>query len=156
MSDSYQPASRRRRFAAAMFDLVILVIAAVVVLLLSGLLETAEAYRYENGVILRLLAAGSIAYLILNGYLLTTRAQTIGKLILGLVVVKTGTQLRAEPWRVLLRATMNTCLYSVVGGVLVYLALIDPLLIFLKQRRCLHDWIFQTDVALVSPEASTK
>lgn len=154
VSNLNQLATRTRRFFAAILDIFMLVIATTFVLLVSGLLETAEAYRHEYGVTLRILAAGTIAYLVLNGYLLVRRSQTIGKWALGLVVINSGSQSRAEAWRVLVRAIMNPCFYGVIGGVFAYLIFLDPVSIFLKQRRCLHDWIFQTDVIRINRESN--
>ena len=62
VSNLNQLATRTRRFFAAILDIFMLVIATTFVLLVSGLLETAEAYRHEYGVTLRILAAGTIAY----------------------------------------------------------------------------------------------
>ena len=107
MSDSRQLAPQSRRLLAAILDLILLVIVTFVVLLVSGLIETAEAYRDEFGVTLRIVGAGTVAYLLLHGYLFGTRAQIVGKYVCRLVIVKTNSQKIAEPWRVLVRSVMK-------------------------------------------------
>jgi uncharacterized RDD family membrane protein YckC len=89
--------------------------------------------------------AGFAIFLVLHGYLLQTRGQTIGKMLLGIRIVRTdGT--RASLGRLAgLRYFANSviALIPVVGWVY---GLLDVLMIFRESRKCLHDNIADTIV----------
>jgi uncharacterized RDD family membrane protein YckC len=89
--------------------------------------------------------AGIILFVILQGYLLATRGQTIGKALLKMRIVRSDGSpasfgrlfgLRYVP-------TMILTMIPVAGGLY---GLIDSLLIFRASRRCLHDNIADTIV----------
>jgi len=89
--------------------------------------------------------ASALIFLVLHGWLLVTRGQTIGKALLKLRIIRSDGS-RAEPWRLLgLRygigylLTVSTVVGSIYG-------LIDALLIFRESRKCLHDSIADTKV----------
>lgn len=81
-----------------------------------------------------------------NGYLLTTAGQTIGKRWLEIRIVDAATGRVPSLARLLgLRYAVMEFVYQVpvVGGVL---NLIDVLMIFRNDRRCLHDHLAGTKV----------
>lgn len=88
---------------------------------------------------------GFILFLVLHGYLLATRGQTIGKALLKVRIVRSdgspATLLRLIGLRYL--PTMAISMIPLLGGLY---ALIDCLLIFRESRRCLHDNIADTIV----------
>ncbi|OYT86356.1 MAG: transporter [Burkholderiales bacterium PBB6] len=94
---------------------------------------------------LMLFALGVVASLLLQGWLLHTRSQTIGKVVLGLRIVKVDGS-RAHLGRTFgLRVCVMTALTMIpVAGQII--GLIDALMIFGKSRRCLHDLIAGTVV----------
>ena len=88
---------------------------------------------------------GFILFVILHGYLLATRGQTIGKALLKVRIVRSDGS-RASLMRILgLRFLPTTVigLIPLIGGLY---AVIDSLLIFRESRRCLHDNIADTIV----------
>ena len=88
---------------------------------------------------------GFIVFLLVHGYLLATRGQTVGKLLTKIRIVRSdGT--RASFGRLVgLRFLLNSflALIPVVGTIY---ALVDVLFIFRAERRCIHDLIADTIV----------
>lgn len=88
---------------------------------------------------------GFVIFLVLHGYLLATRGQTIGKALLKARIVRSdgspASLLRIVGLRYL--PTMAITMIPVLGG---FYALVDSLLIFRESRRCLHDNIADTIV----------
>lgn len=71
-------ASVGRRFTATIIDFVLVPPVALFMMLATGVMETAEAYVMPQPVI-RIFALVFVSYLLLNGYLLMIKGQTIGK-----------------------------------------------------------------------------
>ena|SRR5690349_20168678 len=88
---------------------------------------------------------GFIIFLVLHGYLLATRGQTIGKALLRMRIVRSDGSQASLVRLIGLRyvPTMAISMIPVLGGLY---ALIDCLLIFRESRRCLHDNIADTIV----------
>lgn len=91
------------------------------------------------------LLVGVAVFLLVQGWPLAKRGQTIGKMVCKLRIVRTdGTP--AEPWRLLgLRYGVGMLTNLMVGVAMVY-GLVDSLLIFRGSRQCLHDTIAGTKV----------
>ena len=91
------------------------------------------------------LVLGFVTFTVLNGYLLATQGQTIGKRLLGLRIVRPDGK-RASLARLLgARYGIGYVIgmVPVVGGLY---GLLDSLLIFRESRQCLHDNIADTIV----------
>ena len=88
---------------------------------------------------------GLLLFAIVNGYLLMSRGQTIGKLLLGMRIVRPDGS-AATPVRVIgLRYAVGWLLSAIPMVGMVY-ALVDCLMIFRADRRCVHDLIADTIV----------
>jgi len=89
--------------------------------------------------------AGFVFFVLINGYLLATRGQTVGKMLLKIRIVRSDGSPASFGRLVGLRFIVNTLLtlVPVVGGIY---ALVDALFIFRTQRRCVHDLIADTVV----------
>ena len=75
-------------------------------------------------------------------FLLTVMGQTIGKIVLGIRIVRADTGEAPGFVRgVLLRSVVNSVL-----SVIPFYSLVDPLTIFRDDRRCLHDMLAGTVV----------
>jgi uncharacterized RDD family membrane protein YckC len=83
-----------------------------------------------------------IALAVVQIVLLSSRGQSIGKVVLGIKIVKFGTGNNGGfvP-NVLVRVILN----GIIGIIPLY-ALVDILFIFRQDRRCLHDLIAGTEV----------
>jgi uncharacterized RDD family membrane protein YckC len=140
-------AGRGWRLVATLIDLVLVPAIAILIMLVTGVLEHAADWATNAMPFMRMLALAVASYLILNGWLLWKRGQTIGKAITGIAIVSTKTGQKAALWRLLcIRALFFPTLYLTVWPVAAPLPLIDQLLIFGKKRRCLHDWLCGTSV----------
>lgn len=140
-----QPATRGKRLAAALIDGGIAIAVFYVLARLTpiniwaGARDGMWAPRYSSA------AAGYVVFLILQGYLLVTRGQTIGKALMKLRIVRPDGSLPSAGRLLGLRYGIAQLL-AVVPAVGQVYALVDCLLIFRKSRRCLHDQIADTVV----------
>ena len=135
-----------QRFFATCIDFLILPPLGLLVMLVTGLIEDADAYVMP-WFFLRVWGLLILSYLLLQGFPLFTRGQTVGKLLVGIKIVS----LDGTPAAALNLCTRTFVLISIALIPLPYnflglLLLIDPLFIFGKDRRCLHDHIGQTKV----------
>lgn len=91
---------------------------------------------------------GYVIFLVVQGWWLVQRGQTIGKRLLGLRIVREDGS-AADAWRLLgLRygTGMLLSIITLVGGIY---GIVDALLIFRESRKCLHDTIADTKVIKV-------
>ncbi len=92
------------------------------------------------------LGLGMLAFAGYQVYLLTTQGQTIGKRQMGLRIVLVKDQSNGGfVTNVLLRGVVRAVI-GVIPAVGAIFAIADPLFIFRKDRRCLHDLIAGTCV----------
>ena len=91
---------------------------------------------------------GLLLFALVNGYLLMTRGQTVGKLLLGMRIVRPDGS-AATPVRLIgLRYGVGWLLSAIPMVGMVY-ALVDCLMIFRADRRCVHDLIADTIVVRI-------
>lgn len=143
---SRELASRGARFGAAMIDWLAYMVPAAV---LWGLLFTAmrNGHAPQATATTMLIVAGLllVAVVVANLILVIQSQQTIGKKLLKIQIVR-GDGSACSPLRIIfLRGFVTSLLSGIpfVGGIF---ALLDPLLIFRDNRRCLHDDIADTIV----------
>lgn len=151
-----QLAARSTRFVAALVDGVIFLVAYFVAQFLFFLLMP---IRLDQTVVLAIISTATVigVQLALNGYLLITRGQSIGKLLFGTQIVsaKNGRLLPfvqvilirtfwTVPFSLALAILNAQVLYFVFGLVV----LVGILLIFGKNIRCLHDYLAGSNVVL--------
>jgi len=157
--DDYVLAERGTRFAAALIDGLLMVVTLIPGFVL--LLTAAEGgmYRMFNhgnsdslflavGVMILLF----LAFMAFQWYLIATTGQSLAKKWLGIKIVRTDGTPCGFVNGVILRSWVLGLVGNfipVVGGLI---HLIDPLLIFGEERRCLHDHIASTRV-IVAPSA---
>ena len=136
-------ASRGDRFIAALVDGVIGLLAAIPIFMWVGL----ESFKAASLIqLLAFLGYGMLVTLLLHGYLLHHYGQTIGKRLMA-IRIETLDGKPANLKRVLLLRLLPMQVINCipfVGQLLV--GLINPLFIFGKNRRCLHDYFAKTQV----------
>lgn len=163
-------ASVAQRFAAKMIDFALIIVPLWVVLtmvfdqafveetqklqndptaMVNAMQKRAEKLQASGGMKLPLASLVFDMALIVNVVLLTLRGQTIGKLCLGIQVVRFPEGTRAGFIKaLLLRAILFTILVFIsliyFGGMGWALLMADYLMIFRKDRRCLHDLVADT------------
>jgi uncharacterized RDD family membrane protein YckC len=137
---------RLRRFAATLLDLLILIPAALLIMLVTGLVESAEAWVMPQPII-RLSALVIGTYLLVNGYPLLTRGQTLGKRIMGIRLADVHSGQLLPAWRLGLRAGVVPAVALLVSlQLLLPLYVICALPIFGPAQRCLQDYLAQSVV----------
>jgi uncharacterized RDD family membrane protein YckC len=149
-TESGQLASRGTRFSAALLDTLVncAIIIPVGTYMAGGfhafLVWSKTASPLQN---FAATMAGFALYLLLHGYLLATRGQTIGKRLCGIRIVRTDGR-QTGLWRILfLRVLPITLLSSLPIPYLSNVSgLVDCLLIFRASHKCLHDHIADTVV----------
>lgn len=146
MSADLVLAGRGRRLVATLIDLVLVPAFAILLMLVTGVLEHAEDWSAAAMPVMRMLALAVASYLILNGWLLWSRGQTVGKAIMGIAIVSTRSGEKAAFWRLTLRALFFPTLYVIVIPLTAAIPLIDQAFIFGKQRRCVHDLVCGSSV----------
>ena len=143
-------AGRFRHLFSIAIDIPLVLGTAFVLMWPLGVFEHHEAF-YREQWIMRLFALLLGSYLLLNGWLLYRRGQTIGKWLTGLKVERASDGQPVPFWQLMLRvavpiAIMVLSLTQVTlplfaMGQLLLIVLIDTLFIFTPQRRCLHDYL---------------
>ncbi|MFT5133573.1 MAG: putative RDD family membrane protein YckC [Gammaproteobacteria bacterium] len=136
-----------RRFLSTLIDMVIVPSFAFIIMWVTGVLEHAEDFAGYRPVITALLL-GVVSYLILNGWLLWQRGQTIGKALMGISIVLAVDSGNVPIWRLIcIRALFFPLLYLAVIPWFVLIPILDHVLILGKNQRCLHDYISGTKVS---------
>lgn len=145
-------AGRGRRIAATLIDFVLVPVVAIFIMLVTRVLEHAQDWTDSAMPVVRMIALGFVSYLLLNGLLLATRGQTVGKAVMGITIVSTTTGTKAPLWKLLLiRFWFFPALYLVFSPYTAIVPLVDQIFIFRKQRRCLHDLLCGTSVVRRAP-----
>lgn len=142
---SGQDATRTARLLAALVDMAVVLAIVVPVQWLSGV-NIMRAQPWPDTLLWTLFAV--VITLLINGRLLATRAQTVGKKLMGIEVV-TLDGARASFWRIFVWRMLVVDVLTMIPGVGQGFALVDCLLIFGKERRCLHDYLGKTRVVRV-------
>jgi uncharacterized RDD family membrane protein YckC len=141
-------ASRTLRFAGSLIDgLANAVVGIPLVLLfdlwepmMAGGLSSRDAYLVSFG--------GIAVFLLINGYLLATAGQTIGKRLVGTRIVNVSDD-RVPKVLTLVGARYGTTwIIGLIPGIGPLYGVIDVLFIFRDDRRCLHDLFAGTKVVI--------
>lgn len=154
MSNTLPLASRWKRLGGAMVDAVIGLIVIFPIFIATGLLNQIQGGQpLSIGQQVSYFILGTVLFLILHGYLLAKRGQTIGKLVVGtkIVSVEDG-QILPLPKLFGLRYLTITLggQIPVIGQ---FFNLINVLFIFRSDKRCIHDLFAGTVVVDLDPNA---
>ncbi|MCQ4165722.1 RDD family protein [Tahibacter harae] len=139
-------ADRGSRLGAYLLDSVFIVVLAIALVAVSAVFENAGQGARAAGVILALL--GFLAYIGFNLVLLHRHGQTLGKRIVGIRIVRTDGS-RCELWRIIVLRVMASGLLQSLPFIGWIIFLVDSLMIFGDERRCLHDIFADTIVVRV-------
>ena len=139
-------ASRWKRLGGALIDAIVNSVVATPILVLAGVLDF-EAISEGRQMSLQQSATGALigiaVMLLIHGYLLATRGQTVGKLALGTRIVDASGNVPPFVKLFVLRYAVLAAVYNlpIVGSLV---AVVNALMIFGKEKRCLHDLIAGT------------
>lgn len=140
-------AKRSHRFWGAIIDGVLQILISIPLFWYVGLAAFADP---SLGLIIGSFLYGVAAYIVLHGYLLHRYGQTIGKAEFGMRIEHLdGRQVDLKHVLLLRHLPMMGLTFIPVIGNLIA-GLVNPLMIFGKQKRCLHDRIAQTRVCYIS------
>lgn len=146
--DGTELAGRGARLGAALIDVLVSVLAVWVISLVTPWQPfTADAESPLMQMSINTLL-GYVVFMLVQGYLLATRGQTIGKLLLDMRIVRSNGERASFARIALLRYGVGTLLTAIPTVGQLY-GLIDVLLIFRQSRKCLHDNIADTIVVKV-------
>ena len=144
-------ASRWKRLGAVLIDVIVALPVILVVELMTGFfragferaLQHGGGYSLEDIVVI--FAGGQILFLLLHGYLLAKRGQTIGKSFLNIRIVDLQGKIPPLGRLYGMRYFLPTLISQVpfIGGIF---GLVNALFIFGAERRCLHDRLAGTRV----------
>ena len=157
MIKTYDLASRWRRIIATFIDIILVPSLTLFFVLILGVIEDPEDFT-DRWWIVHILLLAIFSYLLLNGFLLRKFGQTIGKAIMHISIVKSEPHnnglyyLNLLPiWKILfIRAMFFPLLYMIVIPWFMFVPIIDQILIFGKNRRCLHDYLAGSVVVYLS------
>lgn len=137
-------ATRGSRLGAAMIDGVLMSIAFI---LPAALMASQAHTASETGkmLIVLFMLVGSVALIVVNCVFLHRNAQTIGKRLLGIKVVRTDGS-RIGLGRIFGMRFLPVTLLGLIPFIGRLSGLVDALFIFNAERRCLHDRIADTIV----------
>lgn len=139
-TDAAPLATRGDRLAGALIDNFLLFLLVVPITLVGGF----AALLVDEDMPEILLEAGGwlvgiAVFLVLNGYLLATRGQTIGKLVMKTQIVDQHTNTILPLVPLLLKRYAWLWLVIWIPGVGHLISIVDSVLIFRERRACLHD-----------------
>lgn len=141
-------ASRWSRLFASILDgFVIMAVTVPVMYFTGGFDGITEGIEPSLGYTLAVGALGLIFFVVVNGKLLISNGQTIGKKILGIKIVDLDGNLPSLKKHLLIRYAT----YFVPGQIPVagqIFSLVNILMIFGKQKRCIHDHVAGTKVVI--------
>jgi uncharacterized RDD family membrane protein YckC len=146
-ADPRQPvlATRWQRFAATLVDNLVTAAVAIPLFIFMNLLGNTD-HPDQDSFLLTVIQVlvGIVAYMVLNGWLLATRAQTIGKRLLGTRIVTLDGR-PASLDVIVLRRLAPLWVLSAIPVVSAF-GLVDVLFIFREDHRCIHDHLAGTMV----------
>lgn len=134
-------ASRSQRLGAVFLDGLVYILCAIPLLFMFVM--------GEDFMTVLIALSGFIYLLILatNAYFVIQNAQSIGKKFVGIKVVRENGE-NASFWRIVLHRNLFIIILSMIPFVGWLISLVDPLLIFRENHKCLHDEIASTNVVV--------
>ena len=151
----YEPnqlASRGKRLAAAVVDIFIFFPLVVLVAQPLGLINISDPAKMQDFNLdqsIKLFIIGQVLFLLVQGYLLHTQGQTIGKKLLKIRIVSMDDKLLGIGQLYFVRyLTFSLIAQIPIIGALI--SMVNVLFIFGQDRRCLHDRLAGTKVIEVT------
>lgn len=148
-----EPATLLSRFVGAIVDVILVVIVIVPISFTIGIVAGVLQIDFSTPLMsflltLFMLPIYLIVFLAINGYLLSTRGQTVGKYMVNTKIVgNDGTLQPLIP--MFLKRYGVLWIFSMIPTLGAFVGIIDALMIFRGSRKCLHDEIAGTRVIKV-------
>jgi uncharacterized RDD family membrane protein YckC len=149
-------ASRGLRFLASLVDAVISAFITLPLAFLTGYWQRVMAGDPDIvGLGLGITAAAFVAFVAIHGTWLAKHGQTVGKRLVGIRIVNVSDDRVPTLATTLGKRYGVLWLVSLIPNVGFVVNLVDDLLIFRSDRRCLHDLIAGTKVIMAGPLGRT-
>lgn len=145
-NENHSLASRWARLFGSLIDGVISIIIIFPIMFYSGYWEKAMSGAVQVSHTILIAALAFVLFFIIHGYLLAKNGQSIGKKLVGTKIVSVNTDNILPLSKVVFLRYLPIAVVSnipIVGGLFV---LLDSLLVFRKNKRCVHDLIAGTKV----------
>lgn len=143
-------ATRMSRLGAALIDAVIGILASLPFWWATGMIEhLTRGQPIPTSILIGSMVYGIIMLFVIHGYLLNKYGQTVGKYLLGIYIADFGTQHKATLLTIIFKRMLPVSIASAIPIIGSFLVLIDTLMIFRSDHRCLHDFIAHTQVLKV-------
>lgn len=143
-----QLAGRGLRFAAVMIDGLISTAIMAPFMYLTGFWGRAMSMSVSVMEMLLWAVAGLVLFMLLHGKLLKQYGQTIGKRMVGIRIVSAESGEIIPLQKVMIARVLPVHIVANLPPPFNYLMMIDALMIFRQDRRCLHDILAGTRVVL--------
>jgi uncharacterized RDD family membrane protein YckC len=140
--------SRGARLIASSIDALAVGAVTLPIQYFAGVFDHFPHVTISTGAQLLWQLVGAGVFLLLQGPLLATRAQTLGKRVMGLRIATLDGR-PADLQRILVKRVLPVFVAQSVPAVGGVLAIVNVLFIFRADRRCLHDLIAETQVVKV-------
>lgn len=139
-------AGRGMRLGGAIIDGLIMIAIIMPVMYVSGYWDRAMVGQETVTDAVLFAGLGMASFLVIQGYLLATSGQTIGKRILGMRIVSVQDDKILSFGKVVSLRYLPVWVISLIPIVGTIFSLLDALFIFREDRRCIHDLIAGTKV----------
>lgn len=139
-------ATRGARLGGAMIDGLIAIATIWPAMYLLGMFDRAMQGQQSIGDILGGAVLGFALFLLINGYLLANRGQTVGKMLVKTRIVSVEDKKILPLWKLILLRYVPVSVAAYLPLVGPFLNLANVLIIFRDDRRCAHDHIAGTVV----------
>jgi len=139
-------ASRWARLGAALIDVIVMVAPYAVIIYGTDYWERAMRQQVSLQEQALSVILGFAIYLVMNGYLLHRRGQTIGKWALGIKIVSIENNEILPLSKVFFVRYVPQVLVAMIPFIGSILTIVNDLFIFRKDKRCVHDHIAGTKV----------
>jgi uncharacterized RDD family membrane protein YckC len=137
------------RLAAALLDTVILLAMLMPLQFAFGVYDGFPKVKLDHLDNALWALGGFTLWIALNGYLIAKQGQTLGKRIFGIQIVNVADTRPASFSKIVFLRALPIQIVAMIPFVGTVAAFVDPLMIFRKDRRCLHDHIAGTRVVVV-------
>lgn len=144
-------AGRGARLGGSFIDGLLIGVVYMAVFYALGMFEEMTNAEITLGTSVIFIAMWFAVFLIFNGYLLAVRGQTVGKLAVGTRIVSIEDGSIPPFWKLTLLRYLPFSIIAYIPMIGPLLSFINPLFIFKKDRRCLHDHMAGTKVVVAIP-----
>lgn len=144
--DTSHLASRSSRFGARFLDGIISLLITGPIMFATEYFQRIAAQQVTVAEIAVWASGGLVLYVLLHGYFLATRGQSLGKMAVGIRIVDRDTRQIPSFTKLFFVRELPMSLISLVPAIGGLLSLVNLAFIFGRERRCIHDRIANTIV----------